>query len=266
MTDPPLLLDTHIHLDHPAMREDLARHVAEANKCGVSRFLLPGVTDESWDGLLAVTAATQGALAAPGIHPQAAHRWDSSCAERLSGLLERPEVVAVGEIGLDGYPGLPPMEVQESAFRAQLRLAVAAQRPVIIHCRKALGRLFGILKEEEAAQVGGIMHAFAGSVELARQAVEMNFALGFGGVLTYPNARRAPQVFCELPAEWLVLETDAPDMAPHPHRGETNRPAWLKLIACRAAELRGWSLEQTARITTANACRILNLVSMDNPG
>ena len=266
MTDPPLLLDTHIHLDHPAMREDLARHVAEANKCGVSRFLLPGVTDESWDGLLAVTAATQGALAAPGIHPQAAHRWDSSCAERLSDLLERPEVVAVGEIGLDGYPGLPPMEVQESAFRAQLRLAVAAQRPVIIHCRKALGRLFGILKEEEAAQVGGIMHAFAGSVELARQAVEMNFALGFGGVLTYPNARRAPQVFCELPAEWLVLETDAPDMAPHPHRGETNRPAWLKLIACRAAELRGWSLEQTAHITTANACRILNLVSMDNPG
>ncbi len=258
-SDSPLLFDTHAHLDHPAMREELAYHVAEANKCGVARFLLPGVTDESWESLLAVTAAIRGALAAPGIHPQAAHRWNCSCAERLSRLMEHPEVVAVGEIGLDGYPGMPPMEVQERAFRAQLRLAVAAQRPVIIHCRKALGRLFEILKEEEASQVGGILHAFAGSVELAQQAVKMNFALGFGGVLTYPNARRAPQVLCKTPAEWLVLETDTPDMAPYPHRSETNHPAWLKLIARRAAELRGWSLEQTARTTTANACRILNL-------
>jgi TatD DNase family protein len=132
--------------------------------------------------------------------------------------------------------------VQEQAFRAQLRLAIAAGRPVLIHCRQAAGRLLQILREEGAERVGGIFHAFSGSLETARQGIRLGFAIGVGGTLTYPNARRLPEVVREVPAEWLVLETDAPDLAPHPHRGEVNRPAWLPLIARQVAELRRWSV------------------------
>jgi TatD DNase family protein len=162
-------------------------------------------------------------------------------------------------IGLDALLPAPALAVQEQAFRAQLRLAIAAGRPVLIHCRQAVGRLLQILREEGAERVGGIFHAFSGSLETARQGIRLGFAIGVGGTLTYPNARRLPEVVREVPAEWLVLETDAPDLAPHPHRGEVNRPAWLPLVARRVAELRGWSEAETARITTENAKRILKI-------
>jgi TatD DNase family protein len=108
--------------------------------------------------------------------------------------------------------------------------------------------------------VGGIFHAFSGSLETALQGIRLGFAIGVGGTVTYPNARRLPGVVQRVPEEWIVLETDAPDLPPHPHRGEVNRPAWLPLVAQRIAEIRGWSEVETARITTANAKRILKIL------
>lgn len=255
----PLLFDTHVHLDASPLAEDLGEEIQRARRAGIGHFVVPGVDRSGWRQLLSVVQAVDGAWAAPGLHPLAAGEWCPECERELERLLAEPQVVAIGEIGLDALLPSPPLDVQERVLRTQLRLAVAAGRPVLIHCRQATERLLRILREEGAARVGGILHAFSGSLETVLQGIRLGFAIGVGGTVTYPNARRLPEVVQKVPAEWLVLETDAPDLAPHPHRGEVNRPAWLPLVARRVAEIRGWSEVETARITTENAKRILKI-------
>ena len=248
--------DTHIHLDLlPA--EGLEAAIQAARQAGVGAFLVPGVTPAGWSRLQQLTRCP-GVFAAPGVHPHHAACWDDAVAQQLEQLLAARRVVALGEIGLDGTSDVPP-EVQERAFRAQLRLALSAGLPVVIHCRKATGRLFSILDEEGADRVGGIFHAFSGSRETAWEAIRRNFAIGLGGSLTWPEARRLPELVRSLPAESIVLETDAPDLAPAPYRHTPNQPRWLLLAADCLAQLRGWSLEATAQITTRNALRVLQL-------
>jgi len=253
------LFDTHVHLDCLPDDLDPAAEIVRAQRQGIGRFLLPGVEAQHWPRLLAMAKTLPDCLAAPGIHPLATANWSRDTALRLRSLLKEPQVVAIGEIGLDGHLEKPAAAIQERALRGQLRLARQAGLPVLLHCRKATGKLLDILRQEQAADCGGIWHAFSGSLETAEAAIELNFAIAFGGPLTWPGARRGPAILQNLPTEWIVLESDAPDLAPHPHRGETNRPAYLRLIAERVADLRGWSLDETARITTANACRVLKL-------
>jgi TatD DNase family protein len=255
----PLLFDTHVHLDASPLAEDLAEEVRRARREGVGYFVVPGVDRAAWRRVLGVAQTVSGVWAAPGLHPLAAGEWCPECEGELQRLLVEPKVVAIGEIGLDALLPAPSLAVQEQVFRTQLRLAIATDRPVLIHCRQATERLLRILQEEGAKQVGGIIHAFSGSLETALQGIRLGFAVGVGGTVTYPNARRLPEVVRELPAEWIVLETDAPDLPPHPHRGEVNRPAWLPLVAQRVAEIRGWSEAETAHITTENAKRILKI-------
>lgn len=253
------LFDTHVHLDAAPLCHDLAAEIRRARRAGVQRFVIPGVRRQGWGRLLAIAGSVAGALAAPGLHPLAAGEWDDGAAAELERLLHDQLAVAVGEIGLDAVLSSPSLPVQEEALRGQLRLAIAAGRPVLVHCRRATGLLLEILREEGAGRVGGILHGYSGSLETALEAAALGFAVGVGGPVTWPNARRLPEVVRRLPEEALVLETDAPDLPPHPHRGESNRPAYLALIARRVAALRGWSEEQTARITTANARRVLRL-------
>lgn len=253
------LFDTHVHLDCSPLVERLDEELALACAAKVGGFVVPGVAPTDWPRLLETVGRAPEAWAAPGIHPLAARDWNATTAAALAALLDHPKVVALGEIGLDTLLDEPPPSIQENALRGQLRLAREAGLPVLIHCRGAHGRLLEILREERAGERGGILHAFSGSLETARQAIDLGFAIGFGGTLTYPNARRTPEVLKALPAEWIVLETDAPDLAPHPHRGQDNRPAWLRLIAEQVARLRGWSLEDCARITTDNARRMLKI-------
>ena len=168
--------------------------------------------------------------------------------------------IAIGETGLDPcYP--VEIELQERAFRAQLRIALSHGLPVLIHCRRAFQKVVTILREERAGQIGGIMHAFSGSVEMAREFIRLGFAISISGTITWKNAVKPLRVARELPLEWLVLETDAPDMTPERYRGASNRPAWITETALRVAELRGISLEEVARITTANVRRTLRLES-----
>lgn len=248
------LIDTHVHLD---CCRDPAAEVQAAREAGVRGLVVPGVGRATWPQLLALTRQFPGVRAAPGLHPQTAAQWAPGTGRELASLLDRPEVVAVGEIGLDATPGYPNPALQEAALRDQLRLAVNAGKPVLLHCRRATERLLRILREEGAQRVGGIWHAFSGSCETAQRAIDLGFALGIGGPLTWPNARRGPEVVRAVPAQWLVLETDAPDLPPHPHRGEENRPAWLPLVAAKVGELRGWRGEETARITRENTLRVL---------
>lgn len=255
----PSLFDTHVHLDAEPLGAALLAEVAAARAAGVGGFLVPGVERDDWPRLLATVRRTPGAWAAPGLHPLAAGAWDGAAEQELRQLLADPAVAAVGEIGLDALIPAPSAEAQERVLRAQLRLAVEAGLPVLIHCRRATERLLSILRQEGAPRVGGILHAFSGSVETALAAARMGFAVGIGGAVTWPGARRVVEVVRQVPAEWLVLETDAPDQAPHPHRGEVNRPLFLPVIARKVAEIWGVSLEETARITTANARRILKI-------
>jgi TatD DNase family protein len=251
-------IDSHIHLDCLGPPEAVAVAAEVAAGAGVRGYVVPGIDPEGWPRLLATVRSVTGAMAAPGVHPQAALCWDAATATALEGLIATEGVVAVGEIGLDGYVEVPAA-AQEAALRGQLRLAVAAGLPLLIHCRRATERLLRILDEEDARRVGGIFHGFSGSVETALAVVRRGFAIGFGGPLTYPEARRAPEVLRALPAEWVVVETDAPDLPPHPYRGTPNRPELLPLIGASVAALRGWSLDETRKITAANTCRVLRL-------
>lgn len=256
-----IFFDTHVHLDRLPADLDPALEVEGARRQGIEQFLIPGVEPRRWPRLLDLAAVLPGCLAAPGIHPQAAADWNPEVAAELAQHLKQPTVVAIGEIGLDGDLPFPTMETQERALRDQLRLARAAGLPVLLHCRKATGRLLEILRQENAGACGGIWHAFSGSAETARAAIQLNFVLAFGGSLTWPGARRAPQVLKGLPADSIVLESDAPYRAPLPHRGTPNRPAYMLHVAQRMGQLRGWDQNQTARITTANARRVLGLPS-----
>ena len=249
----PVYFDTHIHLDALGDEPMIQREVRLARAAGVGAFLVPGVHPRDWPRLLQTVGHVPEALAAPGVHPLAAPDWNTGMADKLTALLANPAVVAVGEVGLDGViQGVSPAQ-QEKAFRHQIRLAVEAGLPLLIHCRKATARLLDILHQEEAQKVGGIFHGFSGSRETALQVVRLHFAIGFGGPLTYPEARRGPEVLSALPEEWIVLETDAPDLSPHPHRQEENRPSYLPLIAERVAHLRGWTLAQTCLLYTSDA-------------
>jgi TatD DNase family protein len=257
-----MLVDTHIHLDYLT---DLPQALAAARGNGIGAWVVPGVEPGRWPQLMAAVAATPGAWAAPGVHPAAAAGWRPELGETLRQWVCDQRTVAIGEVGLDGHCAAP-LAAQEELFRQMIRLARATDRPLLLHCRRATGRLLELLRSERADQVGGVAHAFSGSLETARQLIGLGFALGIGGVVTYPEARRLAAVVRAVPAEWLVLESDAPDLPPHPHRGEINRPEWLALVAARVAALRGWSAAETAHITTANARRVLRLAPrQENP-
>lgn len=249
------LIDTHVHLDFFDQPAEVAAHAARQ---GVERLVIPGVFQESWPAVLSAAETIPGVLAAPGIHPQAAGRWTPQTEQKLRDALRHKGVVAIGEVGLDSQVNVPAHE-QEEALRRMIRLACEFDLPLLLHVRRAAGRLLAILRQEGAHRVGGIWHAFSGSPETAFQMIDLGFALGVGGVVTFPEARRLPQVVRQVPAECLVLESDAPDMAPHPHRGERNHPAYLPLIAREVARLRNWSLAETADTTTRNARRFLRL-------
>ena len=246
------LVDTHIHLD---LMEDPDALIEEARQADVNTWVVPGVAPGGWRHLLATVDAFAGLYAAPGVHPREAHSCGAEELESLSKILEHPRVVAIGEVGLDRQVDCSIAE-QEAVFVEMIRLAEKKDKPLLIHSRRTMGRVLELLEREGGGRVKGVLHAFPGSVEVALQAINMNFLIGVGGVVTYATAKRLPQVVREVPETALVLETDAPDMTPEPFRGQPNRPAWLQRVAEEVAELRGWSLAETARITSANAMRL----------
>ena len=250
------LIDSHCHLDLEPLRSGWLQAVEEACLAGVRGFVVPGVHPDGWRGISVLAAETDLVLPAYGIHPMYAGCAD----EGVLAVLQEVSAgaVAMGEIGLD--PSYPvPMEQQERAFRDQLRIAGGRGLPVLIHCRRAFQRVAAILREEGAGHAGGIMHAFSGSVEMAREFIRLGFAISLSGTLTWHNAAKPLRVARELPLEHLVLESDAPDMTPERYRGASNRPAWIVETAQRLAEIRGVPLEDVARITTATVRRVLRI-------
>jgi TatD DNase family protein len=222
--DWPGLIDTHCHLDLEPLSRDLAAVVSDAYLAGVTHFVVPGVHPDGWERMARVAREHASAFPAFGIHPMHAGLADDSTLLRLAALSSSG--VAIGEIGLDPSYAVS-MESQERAFRNQLRLAVSLGLPVLVHCRRAFQQTLQILKEEGARHVGGIMHAFSGSPEMAREFIRLGFAISISGMVTRDTSVKLTRLVSELPLEELVLETDAPDLTPQRYRGQTNQPAYL---------------------------------------
>ncbi len=261
-------IDSHCHLDAPEFDADRDRVVADAAAAGVRGIVLPAVEVANFEAVRAL-AHRHGLHYALGIHPLYVDRAADGDLDRLQQALvahrDDPRLVAVGEIGLDHFvPGLDRAR-QELFYAAQLKLARDAGLPVILHVRRSADSLMKGLRRTEV--VGGIAHAFNGSAVQAAHFVERGFALGFGGAMTFDRALQIRALATSLPAESLVLETDAPDIPPHwlyltasqraAGRTARNTPAELPRIAATLAGLRGWSLDEAARRTTANVHRVL---------
>ena len=251
-----MFFDTHCHLDDPRLSRLLPGLLSQAEAAGVTGFLVPGLHPAGWPGISGLARFSPRILPAFGIHPRHAELATPATLSELRRLSRG--AAAIGEIGLDYALAAPCRELQKLAFRAQLRIAAEAALPVLLHCRKAFADLLTILSEEGIARNGGVMHAFSGSPETARECLGLGLHISLAGTITYQNAVRPPQVAATVPLERLLLETDAPDLAPEPHRGGVNLPAYLALTARRVAQIRGTTLEELARATTANAERLFS--------
>jgi TatD DNase family protein len=252
-----MLFDTHCHLDFPPLFDNLPAVLAQAGAAGVNRFLVPAVSLESWQRIAALAAVNPLICPAFGLHPMHAGQWSRAVADELA--LRLSNGAAVGEIGLDYVLEEPSRAVQQTAFRAQLQLAMEVGVPVIIHCRKAFGDFFRIMREETRGEAGGVMHAFSGSTEVARECTGLGLNIGIAGPVTWSNAVRPIAVVRDISLEHLVLETDSPDLTPEPYRGSVNKPAFLFEIARKVADIKEISFETVASVTTLNAERILNV-------
>ena len=249
------LVDTHCHLDLPAFDSDREAVLAEARAAGVTRILVPAIQASGWTGLLALCREQAGLYPALGLHPLFLDSHSEQQLEALQQRLEENPPTAIGEIGLDFSAREADRERQQALFEAQLRLAARTGLPVLLHIRKAHEAALSALRRIPVA--GGIVHAFSGGLPQARHYLELGLRLGFGGRLTFAHSTRLHALAGALPAEALVLETDAPDMTGAAHRGECNRPGYLPEVLLALAAWRGETPAAVARQTTANAARVL---------
>ncbi|MBD9632037.1 MULTISPECIES: TatD family hydrolase [Pseudomonadaceae] len=253
------LIDTHNHLDCPDFEQDRAAVLQRSRELGVERQVLLGVFRENWEDVWALVETEPDLYAALGLHPiyLARHRPEHLTALRewLQRLAGHPKLCAVGEIGLDYYLEDLDRDGQQAIFEEQLRIAMDFELPVLLHVRRAHAAMIATLKRYKPARQG-IIHAFAGSREEAREYLKLGFRLGLGGAPTWPQANRLRKVVPEIPLESIVLETDSPDMAPSMYPGVRNSPEHLPDICVALAELKGVSPEELASASTRNALEL----------
>lgn len=254
-----MLTDSHTHLNAEQFQEDQDEVIQRARDAGVTRMVNVGFNRETIPSSIALAEKYDFIYSTVGWHPVDAIDMKPGDLEWIASLCQHEKVVAIGEIGLDYYWDKSPKDVQQRVFREQIRLARKLQMPIVIHNRDAHQDILTILKEEKAAEVGGIMHCFSGSWETAKQCLDMNFHISFGGPVTFKNAKQPKEVLAQVPLDRLLIETDAPYLTPHPYRGKRNESAYVRLVAETAAEIKGLSLEELAEITTNNAIALLGL-------
>lgn len=248
-----MLFDTHVHLNAEQFSEDLNEVIDRARMEGVQYMVVVGFDRPTILKAMELIEEYDFIYASIGWHPVDAIDMRDEDLEWIEELAKHPKVVAIGEMGLDYYWDKSPKDVQQEVFRKQIQLAKKVKLPIVIHNREATADIVTILKEENAAEVGGIMHCFSGSVEVAKECVEMNFYISLGGPVTFKNAKKPKEVAQEIPLNKLLIETDCPYLAPHPYRGKRNEPSYVKLVAEQIAELKGLSYEEVSQVTTENA-------------
>jgi TatD DNase family protein len=249
-----MITDTHTHLDHPRFDSDREDVIKRAREAGVSRIINIGFDRKTISSTLQLAEQYDFIDAVIGWHPVDAIDMTADDLDWIEELAKtHPKVVALGEMGLDYHWDKSPKDVQQRVFREQIRLARKLDLPIVIHNREAHGDIVAILKEEKAYDVGGVMHCFSGSWEIAKLCMDMNFYISFGGPITFKNAKQPKEVLAKVPLNRLLLETDAPFLAPDPYRGKRNETGYVRLVAEKAAEIKGMKLEEISEITTANA-------------
>lgn len=253
-------VDTHTHLNDGKFDEDRAEAVARAKAAGISRIINFGDTMQSSEVVVRLAEEYAGLFAGVGIHPEEAYEMTAEDDARLAAWAANPQVVAIGEIGLDYYweKDAEKRLLQQRVFVRQLDLARQLHLPVCIHDREAHGDTLAILKKE-ARGMTGVLHCFSGSWEMAQEVLRMGWYLGVDGPLTYKNAAKLPEIVQKIPLDRLLLETDAPYLAPVPKRGKRNEPAYVVHVAEKVAELRNVPLGEIAAATTQNAMRLYRI-------
>ncbi|CAG9614393.1 D-aminoacyl-tRNA deacylase [Bacillus rhizoplanae] len=254
-----MLFDTHSHLNAEQFEEDLQEVITRMKEAGVSYTVVVGFDEVTIKKAIELAETYDFIYAAVGWHPVDAIDMTEEHLKWLEELANHPKVVALGEMGLDYHWDKSPEDVQKEVFRKQIRLARKVKLPIIIHNRDATQDIVDILKEENASEVGGIMHCFSGSVEVAKQCIDMNFLISLGGPVTFKNAKKPKEVAMEISMEQLLIETDCPYLTPHPFRGKRNEPSYVKLVAEEIAKLKGLSYEEVAVKTTENAKRLFGI-------
>lgn len=247
-----MLIDSHAHLMFPQYKKDLDDVLARACEAGVGQIVNVGTNLDTSRMAIGLAEANDDVFASAGFHPADSERADDRALAELPSLLAHSRVVAVGETGLDFFRDYAPRDVQERSFRAHIRCAMDLGLPLIIHSRAAEARVIEMLDEEGASDVGGVLHCFSGNAEEACRAVDLNFHLGFGGIVTFKNSD-ALKVALGVPIERLLLETDCPFLAPVPRRGKRNEPAFVRYVADCLSKVGRDNFETVCRQTTQNA-------------
>ncbi|MFD1179596.1 TatD family hydrolase [Paenibacillus puldeungensis] len=257
-----MLIDTHTHLDAPEFDDDREETIARALEQGVSRMINIGFNRDTIPTTMKLAESYDFIYAAVGWHPQDAITMREGDLDWIAQLCEHEKVVAIGEIGLDYYWDTSPKDVQQDVFRKQIGLARSLGMPICIHNRDAHEDVVRILREEKASEIGGVLHSFSGSWEIAKMCLDLGFHLSFGGPITFKNAKTPKEVLIKTPMDRLLIETDSPYLTPHPYRGKRNESANVRLVAEAAAELKGVSVEEIAEITTRNALERFGIPSI----
>lgn len=263
-TDGLLLVDSHCHLGDSRYDTDREETIARAVANGVGAIVCIGATGamETNEAALAVARPAPEIVVAVGVHPHDVAEATDTHYERLQAMCTATTVVALGETGLDFHYNHSPPSVQREHFRRAIQLARRVQLPLVVHCRDAFVDTATILREEGASVVGGVIHCFTGGVDDARRFLELDFHIGVSGIVTFKNSDEVRAATRMIPDDRLLVETDAPYLAPAPHRGRRNEPAYVRRVAEAVASVRGVSLDSLARVTSANAARLFRLRSI----
>lgn len=251
-----LFFDSHAHLDDSRFSSDREELIASLPGKQIDGFINIGSSLETSKFSVHLAERYPFVYAAAGIHPEAAGRCDSGVLQKIDALLSHEKCVALGEIGLDFYYDTPEKSVQTEVFEAQCRMAAERGIPVIIHDREAHAPCFEMVKKYG---LRGVFHCFSGSAEMAEELVKLGFYISFTGVLTFKNAKKAVLAAERVPLDRLMIETDCPYMAPEPHRGERNDPSMVRFVCEKLAKIKQVSLDEAARITKENACRLFGI-------
>lgn len=253
----PILADSHVHLDDARFDDDRGDVLARARRAGVGTWVVPGVDAASWPRIRALHDAEPGVHAAYGLHPMFLARHEPVHLDGLKQWLLNEQPVAVGEIGLDFHVEGLDAETQRHYFHRQLELAREHELPVIVHARRALDEVIHTLRRFDIHQ--GVVHSFSGSEQQARQLWQLGFHLGIGGPVTHARAQRLRRIVADMPIEYLLLESDAPDQPGAAHRGQRNEPAFVVDTLRCIAQLRGEPEDAIAAVAFANTCRLFGL-------
>src|SRR5712671_2541097 len=256
-----MLVDSHCHLDFPDFADDLDAIVARAQTAGIERIVTISTRVKQLDALLAITARFPNVYCSVGTHPHHADEEDGITAEELTELTKHPKVVALGEAGLDYFYQHGSRDAQERGFRAHIAAARVTGLPLVIHTRDADADCGRILEQEVAkGPFRAVLHCYTGGRELAMKAISLGLSISFTGILTFKKSEALRDLAAELPADRLMVETDAPYLAPGKFRGKRNEPSYVVEVAKVLAETRGVSLEEISRQTTANFFRLFSKV------